>query len=218
VAVLTDRFDGGRYNSPNDICLDSTGRIYFTDPCYNSHTLLEQDAEAVYRIDPDGSVERIIAQPAIQRPNGIAIAPDDSELYLVDSNHAEGGSRKLWAFRLDRDGRVHEQRLLWDFAPGRGGDGVEVAADGTLFVCAGIRTPRSAGETTLYPTGVYLISPGGEPVEHIPIPEDVISNCCFGGDDLTTLFITSGRSIYRIRGVRRGYHVFPSAVRAASAA
>jgi gluconolactonase len=209
VEILTDRYQGGRYNSPNDVCVDSRGRIYFTDPCYNSHTALEQDAEAVYRIDSDGSVERIVAQPEIERPNGVALSPDDSELYLVDSNHDVGGHRKLWAFLLDEHGRAHDQRLVWDFAPGRGGDGVEVAADGTLYVCAGIRTPRNAGETTRYPAGVYLISPTGEPLGVIPVPEDVISNCCFAGPDRTRLYITSGRTIYAVDGVRRGYHAAP---------
>jgi gluconolactonase len=207
--VVTDRYQGGRYNSPNDICVDSHGRIYFTDPCYNSHTALEQDAEAVYRIDPDGVVERIVAQPSIERPNGVAVSPDDTELYLVDSNHGVGGHRKLWAFRLAEDGRVHDQRLVWDFAPGRGGDGVEVAADGTLYCCAGIRTPRKAGETALYPAGVYLISPAGDPLGVIPVPEDVISNCCFAGPDRTRLYITSGRTIYAVDGVGPGYHAAP---------
>jgi gluconolactonase len=214
--VLTDRFGGGRYNSPNDVTVDARGRIFFTDPCYNSHTTLEQDAEAVYRIDPDGAVERIVEQPAIERPNGVAIAPGADELYLVDSNHSPGGHRKLWAFRLDDVGRVHDQRLVWDFAPGRGGDGVEVAADGTLFVCAGINAPRSAGETALYPTGVYLLTPAGDALERIPVPEDVISNCCFGGDDLRTLYITAGKTLYAVEGVREGYHAFPSAPRAAA--
>jgi gluconolactonase len=209
VEVVTDRFRGGRYNSPNDICVDSRGRIYFTDPCYNGHTTLEQDAEAVYRIDPDGAVERIVAQPAVERPNGIAVSPDDSELYLVDSNHEVGGHRKLWAYRLDEHGRAHDRRLVWDFAPGRGGDGVEVAADGTLYVCAGIRTPRKAGETALYPAGVYLISPGGDPLGVIHVPEDVISNCCFAGPDRTRLYITSGRTVYAVDEVGPGYHAAP---------
>jgi gluconolactonase len=217
VQVITDCFAGRRYNSPNDVSVDTHGRIFFTDPCYNDHTPLEQDAEAVYRVDPDGAVERIVEPPAIERPNGIAVAPDDSELYVVDSNNAPGGNRKLWAFRLDGAGRPHDQRLVWDFAPGRGGDGVEVAADGTLFVCAGIRSPRSPSETVLYPPGVYLLSAAGEAIERIPVPEDVISNCCFGGDNLRTLFITCGRTLYSVDRVRRGYHAFPSARMAAAA-
>ena len=214
--VLTERFGGARYNSPNDACVDSQGRIFFTDPCYNNHTEFEQDAEGVYRIDLDGTVERILEQPAIESPNGIAVSPDDSEMYLVDSNHSAGGNRKVWAFRLDDDGRPHDQRLVWDFAPGRGGDGLEVATDGTLFVCAGIRTPRRAAETTLYPPAVYLMSPEGDAIEKIPVPEDLLTNCCFGGDALRTLFITAGTTLYALDGVRQGYHSFPSAVKSAA--
>jgi len=217
LTVLTDRFAGGRYNSPNDVTVDARGRIFFTDPCYNDHTQLEQDGEAVYRIDPDGAVERIVEQPAIQRPNGVAVAPDDSELYVVDSNHARGGNRRLWAFTLDEAGRAHDQRLLWDFSPGRGGDGIEVAADGTLFVCAGIRLPRSTAETTLYPPGVYLLTPEGAALEYIPVPEDVISNCCFTGEDLRSLVITSGRTLYAVHRVGPGYHAFPCARTGATA-
>src|SRR5207249_4330494 len=147
----------------------------------------------VYRIDPDGEVERILEQPRIERPNGIAVSPEGDELYVVDSNHSDGGNRKIWAFSLDEGGRLHDQRLVWDFAPGRGGDGLEVAADGTLFVCAGIQTPRRRGESTLYPPGVYLMTPAGEAIEQIAIPEDLITNCCFGGEDLRTLFVTSGK-------------------------
>jgi gluconolactonase len=210
LALVTDTFEDGRYNSPNDVCVDSRGRIYFTDPCYNDYTVLEQDAEAVYRVDLDGTTHRIVSQPEIERPNGLAVAPDDSELYVVDSNHSPGGNRKLWAFRLDGDGNAHDQRLVWDFGDGRGGDGVEVAADGTLFVCAGIRIPRSPGESALYPPGVYLISPAGEPLDCIPIPEDVISNCCFAGEELRTLYVTAGRMLYSIP-VERGYHAFSCA-------
>lgn len=211
VTVITDRFASLRYNSPSDVCVDSCGRIYFTDPRYNHHTLFEQDVDAVYRIDRDGSTHRIISEPQIERPNGVAVAPDDSELYIVDSNHSPGGNRKIWAFALDEDGRPHDQRLVWDFGDGRGGDGLEVAADGTLYVCAGIHAPRFATESAIYPPGVYLITPGGEPRGYIPIPEDVITNCCFGGDDLRTLYVTAGKTIYSVF-VDRGYHAYPSRV------
>ena len=100
VRVLTERYEGIRYNSPNDIVVDGRGRIYFTDPCYGDRSLMEMEIEGVYRIDLDGSVTRILQQPDIQRPNGIAITPDDRTLYLVDSNPNVGGNRKIWAFDL----------------------------------------------------------------------------------------------------------------------
>src|SRR5262249_13559188 len=77
VSVLTDKYEGKRYNSPNDVCIDAKGRIWFTDPRYGDRSDLELDVEAVYRIDPDGKVTRVLAPPAVQKPNGIAISPDD---------------------------------------------------------------------------------------------------------------------------------------------
>src|SRR5262249_40365880 len=75
--VLTERFEGKRYNSPNDVCVDPHGRVWFTDPYYmDDRSILELDAEAVYRIDLDGKVTRVISQPQVERPNGLAITRD----------------------------------------------------------------------------------------------------------------------------------------------
>src|SRR5688572_9668452 len=126
VTVLTEQYEGVRYNSPNDLVVDGCGRIYFTDPCYGDRSLMEMELEGVYRIDPDGSVRRILQQPDIERPNGIAISPDDRTLYLVDSNPNLGGNRKIWAFDLSTNGVASNQRLVYDFAPGRGGDGMRL--------------------------------------------------------------------------------------------
>jgi gluconolactonase len=107
VEVLTDRFQGKRYNSPNDVVVDPLGRVWFTDPYYGPHReILEQEAEAVYRIDPDGSVTRVLSQPEIERPNGLAISPDARTLFVVDSHSRPGGNRKIWAFDVDDDGTV----------------------------------------------------------------------------------------------------------------
>ncbi len=112
VSVLTERYEGVRYNSPNDVVVDGRGRIYFTDPCYGDRSLMEMELEGVYRIDPNGSVTRILQQPDVQRPNGIAITPDDRTLYLVDSNPNMGGNRKIWAFDLS------DKRWRFESAPG----------------------------------------------------------------------------------------------------
>ena len=81
VEVLTERYQGKRYNSPNDICVDDLGRVWFTDPRYSAdRSDLELDVEAVYRIDPDGRVTRVLSQPEVERPNGIAITPDHKTL------------------------------------------------------------------------------------------------------------------------------------------
>src|SRR6516165_5091144 len=111
ITVLTDRYEGKRYNSPNDCCVDAKGRIWFTDPRYGAdRSDLEMDVEAVYCIDGVGKVQRMLTQKEIERPNGIAVTPDDKTLYVIDSHPKEGGNRKIWAFDLAADGSLSRQR------------------------------------------------------------------------------------------------------------
>jgi gluconolactonase len=211
ITVLVDRYHGKRLNSPNDATVDTKGRIWFTDPRYGDRSDMEMDIEGVYRIDPDGKVTRVLTQPQIGRPNGIAVTPDDKTLYVIDSNPVPGGNRKVWALSIDADGNLAQQRLIYDFAPGRGGDGMELDRDGNLYVCAGIITPRGPHETDKNPPGVYVLTPEGKLLGRIPIPEDVITNCCFGGRDWKTLYVTAGKTLYSIRLNVAGYHAYPMA-------
>lgn len=197
--VLTDRFDGVQYNSPNDVAAGSQGEIFFTDPCYGDRSTMQMSHESVYRIDPDGSVKRVISQPDIQRPNGIALSPDEKKLYVVDSCPVIGGHRRIWSFDLTSDRMPVAQRLVFDFAPGRGGDGMAVDSAGNLYIAAGIRFPRGPHETGEFPPGIYIITPAGQLQGHIPIPEDVLTNVTFGGDDLKTLYVTAGKSLFSLR-------------------
>jgi len=205
--VLTDQFDGHRYNAPNDIAACSNGQIFFTDPCYSFRETMEMEHESVYRIDPDGSVARVISQPDIQRPNGIALSPDEATLYLVDSCPVVGGNRRIWAFDLSPSGELANQRVVYDFSPGRGGDGMAVDQNGTLYVAAGIARPRGPHETTDVPPGIWILSPQGQLHGRIPIPEDVLTNVTFGGADLQTLYITAGKTLFSARVNRPGFVV-----------
>ena len=197
--VVTERFDGARYNSPNDIVVDGQGRVYFTDPCYGDRSIMEMEKEGVYRIDTDGRVTRILEQPAIERPNGLAVTQDSKTLYLVDSCPVKGGNRKIWKFDLDPSGQPSNQRVAFDFAPGRGGDGMRIDQEGNLYVAAGVITPRSANETSEVPPGIYVISPEGKLKGRIPIMEDVITNLAFGGPDGRTLYVTAGKTLFTTR-------------------
>ena len=207
IEVLTDRFDGVQYNAPNDIAACSDGLIFFTDPCYGDRSTMQMSHESVYRINLNGSVDRVITQPAIQRPNGVALSPDEKALYVVDSCPVAGGNRKLWAFDLSTDGVPSGQRLVFDFGAGRGGDGMAVDQQGNLYVAAGINFARGPHETCDVPPGIYVMTPNGELLGRIPIPEDVLTNVTFGGDDLKTLYITAGRTLYSIRVTIPGYVV-----------
>jgi gluconolactonase len=199
VTVLTDRYDGKRYNSPNDVCANAKGRVWFTDPRYGPERGdLEMDVEGVYRIDPDGKVTRVLAQPQVQRPNGITITPDARTLYVIDSNPDVGGNRKIWAFDVTPEGGLQKQRLVYDFRKGRGGDGMRLDAKGNLWVAAGISVRRGPGEDLSVPPGVYVITPAGKLLGRIPIPEDLLTNVAFGGPQRKTLYVTAGKTLYQV--------------------
>src|SRR4051794_12780536 len=92
IDVLTDKYEGQRYNAPNDLCVDTRGRVWFTDPYYGpDRDHLEMDVEGVYRIDPVPTpgkrelwkVTRVLTQKQVERPNGIAVSPDDKTLYVI---------------------------------------------------------------------------------------------------------------------------------------
>jgi gluconolactonase len=216
--VLTDKYEGKRYNSPNDLCVDTRGRVWFTDPYYGpDRSHLEMDVEGVYRIDPAAvpgdreawKVTRVLTQKQVQRPNGIAITRDDKTLYVIDSHPRPGGNRKIWAFDVTKDGALDRQRLVYDFGKGRGGDGMKLDMDGNLWVAAGISVERGPGETLDNPPGVYVIAPEGKLLKRIPIPENLITNLAFGGPGRKTLYVTAGKTLYRLQVPVSGYALYP---------
>jgi gluconolactonase len=210
VTVLTDKYEGKRYNSPNDVCVDAQGRIWFTDPRYGDRGDLEMDVEGVYRIDTNNKVTRVLTQLDVDRPNGIAVTPDAKTLYVIDSHPQVGGNRKIWAFAIQPDGSLKERRLVYDFGKGRGGDGMRLDLKGNLWVAAGINQPRgNPGETLDVAAGVYVISPAGKFLGRIPIAEDLVTNVAFGGPQLKTLYVTAGKTVYHFPVQVSGYAVYP---------
>src|SRR5436305_5140707 len=167
------------------------------------------DVEGVYRI-AEGKVERMLTQKEIDRPNGIAVPPDDKTLYVIDSHPRVGGNRKVWAFDLAPDGSLSKQRVVYDFGKGRGGDGMKLDTKGNLWVAAGINKPRgNEGESLDVSAGVYVISSSGKLLGRIPIPEDLITNLAFGGAERKTLYVTAGKTLYKIPVNNSGYALYP---------
>jgi gluconolactonase len=207
VEVLADHFEGQQLHQPNDLTIDGQGRIYFTDRPGANVTPQQTGVHGVYRIDPDGSIARILTEPEVERPNGLVVSPDETTLYVIETAQQEGGARMIRAFDLAADGTASNMRVFHDFYPGRSGDGMTVDSEGNLYVAAGLNRLRGTSETLDTVAGVYVFSPDGELLEHIPIHEDTITNVAFGGDDLRTLYITAGKTLFRVRtdvtGTRR---------------
>jgi len=193
IRVLADKWNGKRFNSPNDLTIDTKGRIYFTDPRYVGDEPREIDTESVYRIDTDGKVTQIIGN--VQKPNGIMLSPDMKTLFLADNNAK--GNRLLLAFALKEDGSVGDKKVLHDFAPDRGIDGMCIDVKGNIYATAG------QGKTG----GVHIFNAGGKKIGFIATPETP-SNCIFGGADHKMLYVTAGRSLYRIQVSIEGFAVY----------
>jgi gluconolactonase len=220
IKVLADRYEGKRFNQPNDITVDSQGRIYFSDPRYGSRDDMQirdekgQTIEGVYRIDTQGKVTRVIGRE-VDRANGVLVSTDDRYLYVADNNNDTiGAARKLWRFDLDKDGSVTlaSKKLIYDWGKGRGPDGVKQDAKGRLFVAGGLNKPNPPAEpATDVKGGIYVLSLEGKLLEFLAVPTDEVTNCAFGGDDLRTLYITGGGTIYSIRTTTPGRVVWPVA-------
>ncbi|MBV8708420.1 MAG: SMP-30/gluconolactonase/LRE family protein, partial [Acidobacteriaceae bacterium] len=185
ITTLVDRFEGKRFNSPNDLVYKSDGSLYFTDPPYG---LLKQDEDpkkeinfnGVYRLSR-GKLQAVIRD--LTRPNGIAFSPDEKALYLSNSDE----KRKVWMrYDVGPDGTPVNGRLFFDVTAETANglpDGMKVDAQGNLY-CAG-------------PGGIWIFSPEGKHLGTIKMPE-VTANCNWG-DDGKTLYITASTSLYRIK-------------------
>lgn len=207
ITVLTSEFNGQPYNQPNDITVDSSGRIYFSDPKYGPRTDMRQvDAdgrkiEGVYRIDLDGKVTRVITHE-VDRPNGLLVTANGKHFYVADNNNNDvGGVRKLWRFKFDKRGDVDlkSQTLIYDWQDGRGPDGMAEDRKGRIYVAGGLNKPHPPAETARFKGGVYVFDSKGKFLTLVPIPRDEVTNCSFGGKDFKTLFVTAGGTLWSIR-------------------
>ncbi|RRR96917.1 SMP-30/gluconolactonase/LRE family protein [Glycomyces terrestris] len=182
VTVLADRWDGKRFNSPNDVVVDSTGAVWFTDPPYGITSdyegiRAEQEIDGchVYRIDPGtGEVARVADD--FQRPNGLAFSPDERTLYIADT---AGGHIRSFAVEGAglRGGEVFAE------SPGGHFDGLRVDVEGRVWAAAG---------------GVRCFDPDGTLLATLPVPQPAVSNLVFGGPKRNRLFITATDSVYSL--------------------
>ena len=193
--VLADRFDGRRFNSPNDLVLAASGALYVTDPPYglaghDDSPEKEQPHNGVYRIDPDGTVTLLIDD--LTRPNGVVLSPDGRTLVVANSDP----ERAVWmTYPVRADGSVGEGTLLFDATAwvreGRPGlpDGMAVDTEGNVFATG--------------PGGVLVFSAAGAYLGTLET-EKATANVTFGGPDGRTLFLTSSDRLLRVPVAARG--------------
>jgi gluconolactonase len=198
VEVLADRYEGKKFNAPNDVTMDGQGRLYFTDFPAPAPRDGHINDPGVYRIELDGKVTRVLAPPEIDKPNGIVVPPDDKTLYLVEANQLEGGARMIRAYDLAEDGSVGNMRVHYNFYPGRSADGMTIDSAGNIHAAAGLNLTRGTSETLDTKAGIHVISPQGELIAFTPIHEDTLTNCAFGGPELKTLYVTAGKTLFEI--------------------
>ncbi len=220
--IVTGMFEGRPYNACNDITIDEQGRIYFSDPRYLGHESLDQPVMAVYRIDTHGTVQRIITDAG--KPNGVAVSPDQKTLYVVSNDNGASGFERLngppapgasvatqvdkvdvplrkglmalMAYDLAADGTAKFRKVLVDYAPFDGPDGLVVDQDGNLYVA--VRAENRPG--------ICVYSPEGKELAYIKT--ELPTNVGFGrGASSKTLYITAGSSLYRIQINREGYQL-----------
>lgn len=186
ITVLVDRFDGKKFNSPNDVAIRSDGTLWFTDPAWGLSGPGELPGCYVYKFDPrTKTVEAVIKDLAM--PNGINFSPDESRLYVADT----GGNKKnpdaathglkgtITCYEVSQEGVLGEKLFVID----HGSDGMAVDVQGYLYTTNGT---------------LKIHDKGGKLVEEVKLPEGP-ANCTFGGEDMKTLFITAKTSLYSIR-------------------
>ncbi len=191
IKVLADKFDGKRFNSPNDVAVRSDGTLWFTDPPWGLTEKTELAGHYVFKYDPKTEKVEVVVKD-LAMPNGIIFSPDETRIYIADtggnSKHPDPAFHKLPAgvhcYEVSKDG-VLGKKL---FTIKEGSDGVRVDVKGNVYITNG---------------KVKIFTADGKFLEEIEVPEGP-ANICFGGEDYKTLFITARTSLYSIRMVNAG--------------
>lgn len=187
--VLAGEYKGNRFNACNDLVIDATGGIYFTDPTFRAPMPLPQDKVGVYYRAKDGTVSRIIDN--LPQPNGVILSPNEKTLYVIPSGQAD-----MMAYTVTEPGQIDEGRVFCKLAQpsgqqNRGGDGLTVDTKGNLYITSGL--------------GLQVYDKAGKLLGVIPLPEGP-ANVTFGGPENSTLYVTARTSLYAVPTSAQGHH------------
>ena len=212
--ILAGMYEGKEFNALNDITIDEKGRIYFTDPRYLGHEPIRADGFAAYRLDPDGKVSRVATDCG--KCNGILISPDQKTMYIVSNDNGwlafenlkEGektlqGPHMLQAYDIDAaSGNLSNRRTVIDYGkldkPCSGPDGMIMDSEGNIWLASRCE----------WRPGIQVLNPQGKELAYISTGKELPTNVGFGrGDDANLLWVTSGKSVYKIRVGKKGYQL-----------
>ena len=233
ITILADSFDGKRLNSPNDVVAHTDGSYWFTDPPYGGqlyegapdaaggptnpdglvNNRLGQPPEigdaqrelltATYRIAPDGTVTQVVDEAGAPDPNGLALSPDETKLYIASTgkgpgDQGPGGQGNIFVFDV-ADGQATNGRLFTDCMV----EGVKCGPDGlAIDVYGNVWSSSNAGRNVGY-SGVTCWSPDGVLLGRIRLPE-ICGNLCFGGPKRNRLFMAASQSLYAVYTATQG--------------
>ena len=193
-ATVADRYEGKRFNSPNDLAVRKNGDIYFTDPPYGLEKIAESPLRelpfaGVYRVTKDGKVT--LLDKTLTFPNGIGFSPDEKILYVAVS---DSSATRVVAYDVQADGTLAKQRLFFDAQPR--------PVQRLPGLCDGLDVDREGNVWATGPGGVMVISPAGKLIGVINTGEPT-GNCCWG-DDGSTLYITANYFLVRVKTKTKG--------------
>ena len=194
ITVLMDRYQGKPLNSPNDVVVSADGAVWFTDPGYGIQGNYESSAQRpfelptnVYRLDPKSGKATVVADDFV-RPNGLAFAPDEKRLYIIDSGITNGGPSHMRVFDVVDGVRLKNGKIFAEFQPGLT-DGVRVDVGGNVWCSYGWGNPDE--------DGIRCYTAQGELIGKIHLPETA-ANLTFGGPKRNRLFICASTSVYSL--------------------
>jgi gluconolactonase len=188
--LVAQEFEGEELNSPNDLCVHSSGAIYFSDPYYgrlsaHGHPRRRRlGFQGVYRVPPEGApIELVVDREDFEMPNGLCFDPKETRLYVDDTPRG-----CIRVYDVARDGTLSNGRTFLD----------EIYSDGaSKGVVDGMKCDERGNVWVTGPGGIWVVSPEGEHLGTILVPESA-SNLAWGGEDWHTLYVTAASSLYAI--------------------